>query len=91
MAGDQLFLDLDLSFDNLPEGQRIAIGTAVLEVSAKPHNGCAKFTERFGSDATRFVNSPEGRQARRRGINTRIVQAGVIHVGDEVRKIAAES
>jgi hypothetical protein len=87
LAGDQLFVDFDLSIDNLPIGQRIAIGTAILEVSAFPHNGCAKFTERFGSEATRFVNSPEGRQLRRRGVNAHIIQGGTICVGDLISKI----
>jgi hypothetical protein len=87
LAGDQLFLDLDLSAENLPAGTQLAIGTAVLEVTPLPHNGCAKFTERFGSGATHLVNSPEGRQNRRRGINTRVVQAGTIRVGDVVTKI----
>jgi len=87
MAGDQLFIDLDLSVDNLPPGQRIAIGTVVLEVTAVPHTGCAKFTERYGHDAIRFVNSSEGRQHRRRGMNTRIVQPGVIRVGDSASKV----
>jgi hypothetical protein len=87
LAGDQLFLDLDLSAENLPAGQRLSIGTAILEVTALPHNGCAKFTERFGSGATKLVNSPEGRQHRRRGINTRVIQAGTIHVGDVVTKL----
>lgn len=87
LAGDQLFLDLDLSYENLPAGQRIAIGTAVLEITAEPHNGCGKFTERFGSEATRLVNSREGRQARRRGVNARVVQPGTIRVGDAVSKI----
>ncbi len=91
LAGDQLFVDLDLSADNLPAGQRIAIGTAVLEISAVPHTGCDKFTERFGHDAIRFVNSPEGRQMRRRGLNARIIQPGTICVGDMVTKIKAES
>jgi hypothetical protein len=87
LAGDQLFVDLDLSIDNLPPGQRIAIGTAILEISVTPHTGCAKFTERFGSDAIRLVNSPEGKQQRRRGVNARIIQPGTIHVGDVVSKI----
>jgi hypothetical protein len=90
LAGDQLYVDLDLSVDNLPPGQRIAVGTAVLEISAVPHTGCAKFTERFGSDAIRFVNSPEGRQQRRRGVNARVIQAGVVRVGDPVAKIDAQ-
>ena len=90
LAGDQLFVDMDLSEKNLPAGQRIAIGTAVLEISAVPHTGCEKFTERFGHDAIRFVNSPEGRQMRRRGLNARIIQPGTICVGDMVTKIKLE-
>ncbi len=87
LAGDQLFVDFDLSAENLPVGQQIAIGTAILEVSEVPHNGCGKFTERFGSEATRFVNSKEGRANRRRGVNTRVVQAGTINIGDSITKI----
>jgi len=85
-AGDQLFVDFDLGPDNLPPGQRIAMGTAVLEVSAVPHTGCEQFTERFGHGAIRFVNSPEGRQLRRRGINARVIQAGVVRAGDTISK-----
>jgi MOSC domain-containing protein YiiM len=87
LAGDQLFVDLDLSDENLPAGQRIAIGEAILEITAKPHTGCAKFSDRFGSDAIHFVNSPEGRRKRRRGVNARVVQAGVVRLGDVVRKV----
>src|SRR5258708_30310929 len=90
LAGDQLYVDLDLSIDNLPPGQRIAIGTAVLEISALPHNGCEKFTERFGHDAIRFVNSPEGRHMRRRDLDARVIQPGTICVGDMVSKISTE-
>ncbi len=87
LAGDQLYVDFDLSVDNLPPGTRIAIGSAILEVSAVPHTGCAKFSQRFGVDALKFVNSPEGKQIRLRGINTQVVQAGTIYVGDAVKKI----
>ena len=87
LAGDQLFADLNLSDDNLPPGTRLAIGSAILEVSAQPHTGCAKFSQRFGVEAHKFVNSPEGKRLHLRGINTRIVQAGMIRVGDAVRKI----
>jgi hypothetical protein len=87
LAGDQLFLDLDLSAENLPVGQQIAIGSVILEVSEMPHNGCAKFTERFGSEATRFVNSKEGRANRRRGVNVRVVQGGILRIGDTVTKV----
>ena len=87
LAGDQLFVDFDLSDENIPPGTRLAIGSAILEVSAVPHTGCNKFSARFGVDALKFVNSPEGKRLHLRGINTKVVQAGVIHVGDAVRKV----
>jgi len=87
LAGDQLYVDLDLGDENLPPGTQLAIGTAILEVSADPHTGCQKFSSRFGVEALKFVNSPEGKQLHLRGINTRVIQAGVIRVGDAVRKI----
>jgi hypothetical protein len=86
LAGDQLYLDLDLSGANLPPGTRLAIGTAVIEVTSQPHTGCGKFVERFGVDAMKFVNSPVGRALNLRGINARVVQPGVIRVGDIARK-----
>jgi MOSC domain-containing protein YiiM len=87
LAGDQIFVDLDLSHDNLPAGTRLAIGSAVIEVSAEPHTGCKKFVARFGLEAMKFVNSPMGRQLRLRGMNTQVVQAGTVRVGDTVRKL----
>jgi len=88
MAGDQLFVDLDISVANLPTGTRLTIGDeAVIEVTAKPHNGCAKFVSRFGEEAMLFVNSEVGKELRLRGFNARVIEAGVIHPGDKVRKI----
>ncbi len=87
LAGDQLFLDLDLSDENLPPGTRVAIGDAVIEVTAEPHTGCGKFAGRFGVDATKFVNSKAGRALNLRGINAKVVQAGRIRVGDLARKL----
>jgi hypothetical protein len=87
LAGDQLFLDMDLSAANLPPGTRLAIGEAVLEVTPQPHTGCGKFVERFGADAMKFVNSPTGRSLNLRGINARVVQPGTVRVGDRVRKL----
>lgn len=91
LAGDQLFIDLDLSVENLPAGTRLAIGTAVIEVTNEPHNGCKKFQERFGSDALKFVNSPLGKQLHLRGINAKVVTPGIIRTGDTVRKMAVET
>lgn len=87
LAGDQLYIDMDLSKENLPGGTQIAIGSAVLEVSALPHTGCHKFVARFGADAMKFVNSPAGRELCLRGINARIIKGGIIQVGQTVRKI----
>jgi MOSC domain-containing protein YiiM len=87
LAGDQLFVDLDLSGENLPPGTRLRLGEATIEVSEEPHTGCAKFMARFGQDAARFVNSPDGRALNLRGINARVVQPGTIHVGDAVTKL----
>jgi MOSC domain-containing protein YiiM len=88
LAGDQLLVDLDLSPENLPPGQRFTIGDALLEITTKPHTGCAKFTERYGHDAIRFVNSAEGRAARRRGVYARVIKPGAITVGDVIAKQA---
>jgi hypothetical protein len=82
LAGDQLYVDLDLSKDNLPAGSLLAVGQAVLRVSEAPHLGCAKFVERFGPEAMRFVNSRVGRQLRLRGMNTRVVVSGTVRIGD---------
>ena len=87
LAGDQLYIDMDLSDANLPPGTKLAIGSAILEVSAQPHTGCKKFSERFGVEAMKFVNSPEGKRLHLRGINTRVVRGGSIHSGDLVKKI----
>ncbi len=91
-AGDQLFLDLDISVANLPTGSRLAFGEpgdggAVIEISAKPHNGCAKFTARYGEDAMRFVNDETGKALRLRGFNARVVESGVVRAGDTVRVV----
>ena len=86
LAGDQLFVDLDLSIDNAPAGTRLAIGTGTIEITEPPHLGCAKFIDRFGQEAMRLVNSAEGRVLRLRGANARVVTGGVVRVGDTVTK-----
>ena len=87
LAGDQLYLDLDLSATNLPAGTRLSLGTAVIEVTDQPHTGCAKFSARFGVEALRFVN--RDRSLRLRGLNARVVVPGTVCCGDAVRKLPA--
>ncbi|MCA9949043.1 MAG: hypothetical protein KDE48_05320 [Anaerolineales bacterium] len=87
LAGDQLFVDMDLSSENLPVGQQLQVGTAVLEITPMPHNGCKKFAARFGVDAVKFVNSPEGKRLHLRGIYAKVIQSGDIQVGDQLVKI----
>jgi MOSC domain-containing protein YiiM len=88
LAGDQLIIDIDMSIENLPPGSRLALGTAVIEITEKPHTGCAKFADRFGTDALQFVSTPSGRALRLRGVNTRVVRPGTIRVGDVATKLA---
>jgi hypothetical protein len=87
LAGDQLYVDLDLSKENLPPGTRLQIGDAVIEVSDTPHTGCKKFASRFGAEALRFVNTGIGSDARVRGVNTFVVRSGEVSVGDSVVKL----
>ena len=92
LAGDQLYIDMDLSKENLPAGSRFSVGSAVLEVSPLLHTGCHKFVARFGADAMKFVNSAVGKELCLRGINAKVVQKGIVRKGDRARKLAgAES
>ena len=87
LAGDQLYVDLDLSIENLPAGTRLAVGDAVVEVTPEPHTGCAKFSARFGTEALKFVNKPPGRELRLRGVNARVVSPGPVRTGDTISKL----
>lgn len=87
LAGDQFYVDLDLSDEHLPPGTRLALGSAELEISEVPHTGCAKFIERFGRDAQRFVNSGPGKSLRLRGVNARVLKPGRVKTGDAVRVV----
>jgi hypothetical protein len=87
LAGDQLYIDMDLGRENLPPGSHLEIGSVVLEVSPLPHTGCKKFVARFGAEAMEFVNSPLGKQLCLRGINAKVIQSGTVKVGQTARKI----
>lgn len=91
LAGDQLFIDLDMSETNLPVGTQLEVGSAMIEVTAPPHTGCGKFAARFGVDAAKFVNSILGRQLNLRGRNARVVKAGQVRKGDIVRKVSRKT
>lgn len=88
LAGDQLCIDLDISEANLPPWTRLAVGEAVIEITDQPHTGCGKFSSRYGTDALRWVNTPEGRALRLRGANARVVSPGTIRAADSVLKLA---
>ncbi|HZN71812.1 MAG TPA: MOSC domain-containing protein [Micromonosporaceae bacterium] len=88
LAGDQLYVDFDLSDENTPPGTRLEVGSAILEVTEPPHRGCKKYAARFGLDALRFVNSEVGYALNLRGVNARVVQPGVVRPGDVVKKLS---
>lgn len=90
LAGDQLIVDMDLSEANLPPWTKLAIGEAVIEITDQPHTGCAKFSQRFGVEAHRFVNSDVGKELKLRGVNARVVTAGVIRQGAPIRKLPVD-
>lgn len=87
LAGDQLYIDLDLSPNNLPPGTQLQIGDAIIEVTAEPHTGCSKFMARFGRDAAVFVNSELGRSLNLRGINARVIRSGAVRAGSRIGKL----
>ena len=88
LSGDNLLVDIGLDQESLPAGSRLAIGdTVIVEISDEPHTGCAKFSARFGSDALRFINSPEGRELRLRGLNAHVIVPGTVSTGDHVRRV----
>jgi hypothetical protein len=87
-AGDNLFVDLDLRPENMPPGTRLRIGSAMLEITDTPHNGCAKFVERYGKAAAVFVNGANGKAMHLRGIYARVLHDGLVSVGDRIQKVS---
>ncbi len=86
-AGDQLYVDFDLSQDNAPPGTRLAIGAAVIQITETPHTGCRKYAARYGLDALKFISTPMGKHLRLRGVYAKVVRSGTIQAGDAVRKL----
>jgi hypothetical protein len=89
LAGDQLYVDLDLSEDGLPAGTRLSIGDAIIEITAKPHRGCAKFSARFGPEAARFVNTGPGITLNLRGRNAKVIEPGEIRQADKILRVGS--
>ena len=89
LAGDQMYVDIDLSHENLPLGTQLSIGTAIIEITEPSHNGCLKFVDRFGKDSMKFVNAPEFKKYRLRGVNAKVIKAGVVKAGDMMRKLTS--
>ena len=87
LAGDQLYIDFDLSADNVPPGTRLSLGAAVIQITEPPHTGCKKYAVRFGLDALKFISSPVGKQLQLRGVNAKVIRPGAIRVGDVVKKL----
>jgi len=87
LAGDQLYIEMDISKNNLPSGSQLKVGSALLKVSEKPHTGCKIFSERFGLDALKFISSKQARELSLRGINTSIIKSGMVQTGDKVMKV----
>lgn len=87
LAGDQLYIDFDLSADNAPPGTRLSLGAAAIQITEPPHTGCKKFAARFGLDALKFISSPMGKQLQLRGVNAKVIRPGAIQVGDIVKKL----
>jgi MOSC domain-containing protein YiiM len=88
LSGDNLYLDLDLSASNMPPGTRLRAGGCILEVTPKPHNGCAKFRGRFGPDSYRFASRPDLRHRNLRGVYMRVIEAGDVGPGDPVEVLS---
>ena len=91
LFGDNLFVELDVSAGNLPAGTRLRVGSALVEVTAKPHNGCAKFHGRFGADALRFVQAKATRDQNLRGIYWKVIEPGAAAVGDPIAVLSRGS
>ena len=88
LPGDNLLVNLELGSDALGVGARLRAGTAIVELSRKPHTGCKKFVARFGLPAMEWVNDEPGRARRLRGVNCRVVEPGEVCVGDSIEVIS---
>jgi len=88
LFGDNLFVDIDVSAENQRPGTRFHVGGALVEATPKPHNGCAKFHQRFGPAALRFVQAPATRDQNLRGVYWKVVEPGEVRIGDPIERLA---
>jgi MOSC domain-containing protein YiiM len=89
--GDNLLVELDLSTANLPEGSRVRLGSALLEVTPLAHTGCVKFKQRAGDDALRLTAVPHLKAQRLRGLFMKVVEEGEVATGDEIQVLTRPS
>jgi hypothetical protein len=85
--GDTFIADMDLSEANLPVGQVLEIGEAVLKVSEVFNDGCVKWKARYGREAKDWITMPGHPELRLRGVLCSIERDGIIREGDILRKI----
>ena len=85
--GDPFVVDMNLGEANMPVGTRLAIGTAIVEVSDKFNTACVKWRDRYGQDSLHWMNLARNRPYRLRGILCRIVQDGEVKLGDRLAKL----
>jgi len=87
--GDSFIVDMELSEANLPVGQLLRVGTAVLQVSDVFNDGCVKWKVRYGEAAKDWIVAPGHRELRLRGVLCSIVKDGEMKAGDQLTKIDA--
>ena len=88
--GDTFVVDMDLSHDNLPVGQLLSVGTAILKVSDVFNDGCVKWKARYGAAAKDWIVADDHPKLRLRGVLCSVERAGLLKAGDFLTKIAAK-
>lgn len=87
LAGDQLYVDFDISLENAPAGTLLQVGGATIRISEEPHTGCAKFVRRFGREMLKMTQTDVGKDLRLRGVNASVIESGTVCTGDSIRRV----